>query len=203
MTAHEVHELLLARARALGIAGASDEQAIDALLDREVPVPAPTVEECRRWYDEHPAAVRGADLVEAAHILFAVTADAPLPALRALAQDVLAQALAAPQRFAALARAYSNCPSAQLGGNLGQFSRGDVAPEFWRAIEAFAGVGVLPALVETRFGLHVVRVDRRVPGASLPFERAQGRIAALLAERALRRALRGYARALQRQTDLH
>lgn len=203
MNAHQVHDLLLARARALGVEAASEEQTIDALLEREIHVPEPTDDECRRWYEAHPERCRGSALVEADHILFALTDRVPLPALREQAQRLLNELLAAPERFAELAREYSNCPSARLGGNLGQFSRRDVAPEFWRAMASAGGVGVLPSLVETRFGLHIVRVNRRIEGELLPYEQLRQGIAAMLAEHNLKRALRDYAQALLRPSDLH
>lgn len=197
----DVRHRLLERARALGVDGDSEERLIDALLDREVQVPPPDEQECRRYYAEHPDLFRSGDLVEADHILFAVTEQVPLAALRRRAEQALAQVLADPGCFAALAAECSNCPSAQLGGNLGQFGRGDVVPEFWQAIAAFGGTGILPSLVHSRHGLHLVRVNRRVEGRALPYEAVREDIAARLAERSLRRALRDYAHALLHGTE--
>jgi peptidyl-prolyl cis-trans isomerase C len=199
----EVRDRLLERARALALDGDSEERLIDALLDREVAVPPCTEEDCRRYYSEHPDLFRSGELLEADHILFAVTDAVPLAALRQRAEQVLAAALAQPQRFAALAREYSNCPSAQVGGNLGQLTRSEVVPEFWQAIAQFAGTGVLPKLVETRHGLHAVRVSRRMAGRALPFEAVQPQIAARLDEQRLRQALREYAHALLHEEAQH
>ena len=54
-------ELLRQRAVALGLladgaTGHLANEAIEALLDREVHTPEPTADECRRWYDAHPQA---------------------------------------------------------------------------------------------------------------------------------------------------
>jgi peptidyl-prolyl cis-trans isomerase C len=116
--------------------------------------------------------------------------------LRQRALQVLDEVLAAPERFAQLAAEYSNCPSAQVGGNLGQLTRSEVAPEFWQAIAVFAGTGIVPTLVETRYGLHVLRVSRRIDGRALPYEMVREKIAARLAEHSLQQALRDYAHAL-------
>jgi peptidyl-prolyl cis-trans isomerase C len=201
MQVQDIRNRLLERARALGLEGESEERLIDELLDREVQPPAPTEADCRRYYDAHRSLFRSGDLVEADHILFAVTERTPLAALRARAQQVLEEAIAAPQRFGELARECSNCPSAQVGGNLGQLGRGDVVPEFWQAIVAFGGTGTVPALVETRHGLHVLRVNRRVEGRALPYEAVRDRIAARLAERNLQQALREYAHALMHEAE--
>jgi peptidyl-prolyl cis-trans isomerase C len=197
----EVRKLLLDRAGRLGIEGDTEELRIDALLDREVALQPPTEPDCRDYYAAHPERFRSGDLVEADHILFAVTDNVPLPALRQRAQQALGQVLADPACFASLARELSNCPSAEVGGNLGQLSRGDVVPEFWQAITAFEGIGVVPKLVETRYGLHLLRIARRVDGRALPFEAVCEEIAARLAEKALQQALRNYAHGLLHEAE--
>lgn len=195
-----VRQALLARAAELGIAGASEEATIDALLDREVRPGVPTEADCRAYYDQHRDTLRPGSIAELDHILFAVTDPAPHPALREKAQAVLADLLADDRGFAQAARAYSNCPSAEVGGNLGQLTQGDVVPEFWRAIAQHAGAspmpGVLPQLVESRFGLHIVRVNRLLPGEVLPYEIARTQIEEQLAERNLRVALHEYVHGL-------
>ncbi|HEU0198902.1 MAG TPA: peptidylprolyl isomerase [Burkholderiaceae bacterium] len=201
MQVQEIRRRLLARASALNIAAGTEEAALDALLDREVEVPAPTAAECRAYYDAHPELFTAGALIEADHILFAVSERVPLDGLRKRAEEVLSSALAAPETFGELARNYSNCPSGALNGNLGQLSHGDVVPEFWKAIECFDGIGVLPRLVETRFGLHVVRLVRRIEGKPLPFEAVHARIAQFLTTRRLRVALREYAHGLLHEAE--
>ena len=196
MQVQDIRNRLVERARALGLKGESEERLIDELLDREVQPPAPTEADCRRHYDAHRSLFRSGDVVEADHILFAVTEHTPLAALRSRARQVHEQVLAEPVRFAALAGECSNCPSARVGGNLGQLTRSEVVPEFWQAIAQFPGTGILPTLVETRYGLHVLRLTRRIEGRELSFEAVQPQIAARLAERGLQQALRDYAHAL-------
>ena len=58
--------------------------------------------------------------------------------------------------FAALARQHSDCGSAQAGGDLGAFGRGQMVKAFEEA--AFAlGVGDTSVVVETPFGFHIIR----------------------------------------------
>ncbi|MDL1862713.1 peptidylprolyl isomerase [Betaproteobacteria bacterium PRO7] len=196
MLIRQIRERLLERAATLGIERATEEATIDALLEREVVVPPPTDAECRRYYAQHPARFRAGALAEADHILFAVTDAVPLAPLRERAEATLRELLAAPETFAAKAAELSNCPSGRVGGSLGQIARESVVPEFWQAIEAFGATGIIPKLVETRYGLHVVRVARYVAGDPLPYEAVAERIAAHLADRNLRVALRDYAHTL-------
>lgn len=191
MNLAEARELLLSRARALRIEGEEDA-AIEALLEREVKTPQPTEAECRRWYERNARRFTSGDLVEASHILFAITARVPPAALRAKAAEVHAGVYRDPGSFAAAAARYSNCPSAAQGGALGQLGRGDTLPEFEAALFADARLGVLPELVSTRHGFHVVLVARRIPGRAVAFEEAHARIARALEERTLALAMRQY-----------
>ena len=153
-----------------GADAARADAAIERLLEREVRIPEPGEEECRRFYDAHPALFTSGELAAARHILFQVTPGTPVGALRARAELTLSELLKAPARFEALAREFSNCPSAQHGGNLGQLERGDMVPEFEQAVFGGAWTGVHGQLVKTRFGFHIVAVDHRAPGRQAPFE---------------------------------
>lgn len=178
MTALVLRRILLDEAARLGLPADGEEAAIEALLAAEVTLPAPDDATCRRHYAQYPQRFTVGELVEADHILFQITERVPLAALRELAEQTLQQLLAEPARFAELARSLSNCPSGEVGGNLGQLSRGDTVPEFERVLFALRPGEILPRLVETRFGLHIVRVARREEGRLLPFEQ----VAALIAE---------------------
>ena len=198
-----VRALLLDRACTLGLIDAAQtddeaagEAAIEALLAREAPVPEPTTAECRRYYDAHPDDFVAGELVEASHILFAVTPNAPLEAIRRQAEAVLRQALESPGQFASLAAQLSNCPSSAQGGNLGQLTRRATVPEFERAVFEGDPVGVLPRLVSTRYGFHVIHVARREPGRLVPFEHVEHQIANRLRETVQTKAAEQYIRIL-------
>jgi peptidyl-prolyl cis-trans isomerase C len=190
-----VRELLLARAAQAGIQGAEDE-VIERLLELEVPDAEPTEEECRRYYERNARRFTAGELVEASHILFAVTPRVPPERLRAKAAEVHATASREPQRFPELARQYSNCPSAAQGGSLGQVGRGDMASEFEQAVLEGERLGVLPDLVTTRFGFHVVLIARRIPGRAVPYEEARAEVASVLRQRGMERAIGEYVRGL-------
>lgn len=202
-----VRELLRQRALALGLVepdAAEDEIAagIEALLDREVALPSPTEAECRRYYDAHPERFTSGDLVFARHILFQVTPGSRLGPIREQAEATLAQLVAAPDEFEACALTLSNCPSGRQGGNLGQIARGDMVPEFEQALFADGWTGILPRLVKTRHGFHIVAVDRRIEGQRLPFDAVMQQIAAQLTARVQEKALRQYVSLLAGQADV-
>jgi peptidyl-prolyl cis-trans isomerase C len=60
------------------------------------------------------------------------------------------------EEFEKLAKDFSNCGSAQDGGNLGEFSKGMMVPEFEKAAFALE-VGQVSAPVQTQFGYHIIK----------------------------------------------
>lgn len=208
-----VREVLLQAARtklatelAVSQTEAADALIEDALIERlielEVTSPLPTAAECDTYYRKNLDQFRSGDLAEASHILFQVTPNVPLEALRAKAQEVLQQVLLQPEQFAELARTYSNCTSAEVGGSLGQLSRGQTVPEFERVIFSLEAGQIAPRLIESRFGLHIVRVERRAEGHTLPFEMIQAQLAQHLAEQVRARALKQYLKILVGQANI-
>ncbi|HEX7054452.1 MAG TPA: peptidylprolyl isomerase [Burkholderiales bacterium] len=200
-------ELLRQQAVASGLLaeGAPESEAdaaIERLLEREVKVPEPGEAECRRFYDAHPALFAAGELAAVRHILFQVTPGTPVGALRARAEGVLSELLKAPERFEALAREFSNCPSGRHGGNLGQLQRGESAPEFEQVVFGGTWTGIHSQLVTTRFGFHIVAVDRRAPGRRVPFEAVREQVAERLRAATLERALRQYVGVLAGQAEL-
>lgn len=181
MTTLVLRRILLDEAARLQIAGNDDEATIDALLEREVRVPTPDEQTCRRYYTQHPGWFMVGELVEADHILFQVTPQVDLDTLRRVAQDTLNALISDPALFAAQARALSNCPSGAVGGSLGQLARGDTVPEFERAVFSMQAGELLSRLLETRYGLHIVRVNRRVEGRLRHYDEVAAGIADALA----------------------
>ncbi len=196
-----VRELLMQRARHLGVAPApisdaegrretDDEAIMRALVEREVTVPEPDDATCRRFYENNQRRFRSPDIYEASHILFAaLPADRKAYELaRAEAQAVLTELREHPERFAERAKAHSRCPSAEQGGNLGQITAGQTTPEFEQALFALEPGQLCEAPVATRYGVHVIRLERKHEGRTLPYELVADRIADYLRESVRRRA---------------
>ena len=118
---HEVvlRTLLLQEADRLGLPGEDEDDRIEALLASQVRVPQADDADCARYYAANPGQFTSGALVEARHILFQVTPNAPLALLRDTADAVLAALKTEPERFEALARQYSNCPSGAVGAGQG------------------------------------------------------------------------------------
>jgi peptidyl-prolyl cis-trans isomerase C len=200
-------ELLRQRAVAAGLLGGGDDQtevgaAIEALIEQEVATPEPTDEECQRYYEQNGREFESGDLVCARHILFQVTPGVNVARLRARAEEALNELLRQSDRFAEMARELSNCPSGRHGGNLGQIGRGDVVPEFEQALFKLGPTGVLRELARTRYGLHIVAIDERIPGRRLPFEVAREKVAERLRAAVEEKALHQYVSVLAGRANI-
>jgi len=199
-----IRELLLQRARALDLAAEplvqdggreTDEEAmIRILLEREVRTPTADDSVCRRYYDNHRARFRTPDLFEPAHILFKARRDDAAAYAKATeqAEAVLAELALHPDRFDDFARNLSDCPSAKVGGRLGQIAPGETTSEFETFLLAMESGEICPTPVRARYGVHVLRLERKVSGRALPFEAVRNRIAASLEESTWRRAVAQY-----------
>lgn len=85
--------------------------------------------------------------------------------------------------FKDAAAKYSTCPSSAQGGNLGQFGRGQMVPEFEEAAFSLE-LGVLSEPVKTQFGYHLIMVDSKQEAEVVPFDRVKDMVKAqLLQER--------------------
>ncbi|MDP1902436.1 MAG: peptidylprolyl isomerase [Rubrivivax sp.] len=201
-------ELLRQAAMAAGLLDADDPEprdgamterasaAIETLLETELRQPEPSDEACRRYHAAHAARYAVGERVRARHVLFAVTPGVDIAALRQRAEacllDLRCQPADTAGRFAEVAGATSNCPSGAQGGELGWLTPANCAPEFARELFGQPEVGVLPRLVHSRFGLHVVEVLAREPGTLPAFEAVRSAVAQTLRQQAYTTALRQY-----------
>ncbi len=180
-----------------GILSETASSAIERLLDHNLELPEPSEAACRRHHAAHQALYTTGERVRARHILFAVTQGVDVVSLRNRAETTLLDVRChdgsdQTDRFAAAARSQSNCPSGAEGGDLGWLTNSDCAPEFAKEIFGLSDVGVLPRLVHSRFGLHVVEVQERIAGLPQSFESVQGAVTSALRQNSYVTALRQY-----------
>ena len=189
-----------------GVISEAAAAAIETLLESRLDVPEPSEEACQRHYSANLGSFSPGEKIHARHILFAVTQGVDVVALRKRAEATLLDVRCHDENntevFANVARELSNCPTAMQGGDLGWITRNDCAPEFAMELFGHAEVGVLPRLVHSRFGLHVVEVLQREPGAVQPFESVRGAVAMSLRQKTYVTALRQYLRVLAGQASV-
>lgn len=191
-----VRELLLQEAHRLGISAQAepdeagriedeDDALIRILLEREFAAAQAGEEECRRYYDANQSRFRTPDLFEAAHILIEPEGDddSAWAAAEARARAIAIEVGDSAEAFAAAARAFSGCASAQQDGSLGQIRRGELVPQVQAGLEALEEGATGREPIRSRFGWHVLRLQRRIPGRSLPFDMVAPKIRDMLEAR--------------------
>ena len=143
------------------------------------------------FYQKNLERFKEGETVRASHILIAVPQDADdakKQAARAKAEQVLKQAKGGAD-FAKLAREQSQDPgSAPQGGDLGFFPKGQMTPTFEEAAFALKN-GAVSGLVESPFGLHIIKVVDRKPPRTMPLEQVSPEIRNFLTQGQRQKAL--------------
>ncbi|CUA86037.1 MULTISPECIES: peptidylprolyl isomerase [Gulbenkiania] len=189
-----LHRLLLQKAAEEGIDTSNEGEAIGALLDRSLEFTPVDEATCLAFYEQYPEQFSQGENAVASHILFPLGAGDELSGMlaKAKAEGVLAEVQANPERFADLAREHSTCPSGRNGGDLGQFGRGQMVPEFEQAVFSTEPGQIAPQLVQTQFGYHIIQVKERQQGGKVAFEDIKDRLAQYLNDMAGRQAMHRY-----------
>lgn len=145
----------------------------DTYFDQKI-VGAVAESEARAIYDEQVAKVGNEDEIRASHILVPDEASA---------RDAL-ERLRRGDEFGVVARELSKDPgSAEQGGDLGYFSRGQMVPQFEEAAFTLE-IGKLSDPVQSQFGWHVIQVTDKRKRPLPTYEQVRDRImAALLARK--------------------
>lgn len=99
------------------------------------------------------------------------------------AEKILAEARQAPQRFAELAKKYSQDPgSAENGGDLGMNAKGGLASKSLEDAIFKLGNGEIGDVVQSEFGFHVIRLTGIQAGKAASFDEMKNDLAAEIAK---------------------
>jgi peptidyl-prolyl cis-trans isomerase C len=105
--------------------------------------------------------------VKASHVVFLVPPSAPpadQQAARAKLTELREQIITGKLDFAEAAKKHSQCPSAPAGGDIGYFPRKWVVDEAFAKAAFALKVGEVSDVVQSDFGLHLIKVTDRKPG---------------------------------------
>ena len=145
-------------------------------------------DEAKKFYEENPAMFKNPERVRARHIL--VSGDENL----AKVQDELKSG----KSFDVVAKEYSIDPgSAANGGDLGEFPRGMMVPEFEKAAFELAKPGDVSEPVKTQFGWHIIKLEERIPESTIPFEQIKERLTQELREQKTQEILQNLTKELE------
>ena len=118
-------------------------------------------EDVKKYYEDNLDKFQQGETVNADHILV----ESEEKAL-----EILSKIESGELTFADAAKQYSTCPSGQRGGNLGDFGRGQMVPEFDAAVFELAVGEITKTPVKTQFGYHLIKLNSKSESGVMPYE---------------------------------
>lgn len=109
-------------------------------------------EDIKEYYERNKRIYKTKEAVRASHILVDTEEKA-----HEILEDITDGL-----KFEDAAEQFSSCPSKQAGGDLGQFGRGQMVPEFEEAVFAMQK-GEISEPVKTQFGYHIIKLVEYIP----------------------------------------
>jgi parvulin-like peptidyl-prolyl isomerase len=132
-------------------------------------------------------------MVQASHIVIRLSSNAPQSErqaarvkLQALRQEIVAGKI----DFAEAAKKYSQCPTAPRGGDLGYFPRKFAVEESFARAAFGLQKGEVSDIVESEYGLHLIKCTDRKPGAPANFDKIKDDVREIAAEEMQQNLLR-------------
>ena len=154
-----------------------------------------------KFYRENPNQFKIPEKINVSHILISTMPDpnaAQKPdaaaqtkkdqEAKAKAEKILAQ-IKQGADFGVLAAKESDCGSKKDKGNLGEFSRGKMVPEFEKAAFAMTKPGQISPIVKTQFGYHIIKLNSKTPASVMTLAQVKEAIRADLINAGIHKAL--------------
>ena len=157
-------------------------------------------EDARKYFKEHQPEFASPEGVHLAEIL--ISADKHSPAeVDKNAKDALAE-IKAGQRFADVAKKYSDGQSAKDGGDIGFFKTGSLAPEIEQAVKKL-DAGDTSDPIATKHGTMIVKVLERRKAGIPPFEDVEQHVMNVLYDQKIQSSLRQYLANLRKESYIN
>ena len=135
--------------------------------------------EAKAFYEKNADKFMQKASVHARHIL--VKEEKEAQAIIAEMKDLKAEALKT--KFIELAKAKSIGPSGPKGGDLGSFNKGQMVPEFSKAVWALNIGAITTTAVKTQFGYHVIYLEGKKEAVATGYEQVKEKIIASLKQK--------------------
>ena len=123
--------------------------------------------EVEDYYNANSERFMGEEAVSASHILVATEEEA---------REIYGRIAKGESTFEEEALAHSTCPSKANGGNLGEFGRGQMVPEFDKAVFEMEVGEITSEPVKTQFGYHLIKLNEKKEAAITPLAEIQNEL---------------------------
>ncbi|SES96246.1 peptidyl-prolyl cis-trans isomerase C [Natronincola peptidivorans] len=135
-------------------------------ISRLVKTAAIDEDEAKNYFEENKEQFKSPATAKASHVLVDTEEEAEKVLVEV--QEGLS--------FEEAANKYSKCPSKAQGGSLGNFSRGQMVPEFEEAVFSMEKDEISKP-VKTQFGYHLIKVFDHTPEEMKSFDEVKGQLA--------------------------
>ena len=154
--------------------------------------------EAKAFYDKNQDKFKQKATVHARHILVKdeKEAQAIIDEMKTLKGDALKA------KFIELAKAKSTGPSGPKGGDLGNFSKGQMVPEFSKAVWGLDVGSMTTAPVKTQFGYHVIYLEGKNEAAATPYDKVKENIIASLKQQQFAKKIAEVAKELKSKANI-
>jgi peptidyl-prolyl cis-trans isomerase C len=180
--------------------GMAIQQLIDEQFGAKVSV---TEGETKTYYDSNPNRFKKPEEIRASHILIKVDPEADASGKKKARQKIeeIQEKLEQGEDFAALAKEFSEGPSAVRGGDLNFFRRGQMVKPFEDVAFALEP-GKVSDIVETRFGYHLIKVAEKKPETTIAYKEVQGEIEEFLKREKVQEETGQHLEKLKKKADI-
>ncbi|MCL5935489.1 MAG: peptidylprolyl isomerase [Firmicutes bacterium] len=150
-----------------------------------------TEDDARKYYEQNKSQFDQPEKLQVRQILIAVN-DGSNPHAGAKRNDAEARAeaeklikeLRSGKDFAALAKEKSDDPGTKANGGLYVFARGEAVPEFEQAAFALKPGQITEKPVKTKYGYHIIKLEKIIPAKTSTFDEVKGELVAQLTTQA-------------------
>ncbi|WP_129600826.1 peptidylprolyl isomerase [Anaerophilus nitritogenes] len=147
--------------------------------------------EAREYYEKNPEQFVKGPCVRAKHILVKEEEQA---------QNIFKE-IKEGKKFEDAASEYSQCPSKENGGDLGEFEKGKMVPEFEKVAFELE-IGIVSEPVKTQFGYHLILVEDKKDKKDIPFEEVKNTIKDYMLKMKQNDTYKSYADGLRNQYEI-
>lgn len=165
---------------------------INELLKRELAGMATVSEsEVKQYYISNISQFT-IESLEASHILVKSREDA----------EMILRLLEKGESFSELAKKFSIGPGAELGGNIGVITRGQMVPNFEDTVFSMEKAGEISPIIETQFGFHIIRLDEPKSVHVQSYEEVSEKIREILTEQKEAELFENYVNSLKEGIEI-
>jgi peptidyl-prolyl cis-trans isomerase C len=178
---------------------------VEKLLDQEIlPQVEVTEEESSAFYEEHKQNFERPEGVQVSHILVRLDKDASPEDEASAKQKIedIKTRIDNGEDFAELARANSDCPSSQKGGDLGVIVRGQTVPEFEETAFGLEEPEQVSQVIKTSYGFHILKLGQKKPAGTMPYEEVREAINRQLKNQILGKKMQAYVQELRAKAEI-